>query len=101
MKKLLLVLTLITVSASAFAFRVDARVRVNGQRAEATVYNQFDRPIVCSGKLTAVDAGGRYAYGYINNTVVYPGRYVFLRANAVGYGNYFRDARANINCNWY
>lgn len=101
MKKIFLFLALTTLSISAFAFRVDARVSINNQRASATVVNQWARPIVCSGELKAVDAGARWITEWMSNIVIYPGQYAHLHATAHGYGNYLRSASARINCNWY
>ena len=98
---ILLALAITLFSSQSFAFGVRADIRFNGQTATAIVANQWNRPIVCSGQMNAMDAGGRWVSAWMNNAVIYPGNHFYMKAYVSGYGNYFRDARANVNCYWY
>lgn len=98
MKKLLLLVTLLVMSASSYAFNVHANVFINNRTAKAIVYNNWNSPIVCSGKLRAVDAYGNWTVQRMRNVTIFPGQYSYIYANVHGHNNYFVDARAKINC---
>lgn len=98
MKKLIFVLSLLVLSSTSFAFDAGAYVSIDGNRAVAEVYNQWNRPIICTGQIQAIDAFGNVANAWMRNAVIMPGRSGFIYAETYGYNNYFRDARANINC---
>ena len=100
MRYLALITMLLTLSTASFAFRVDARININNQVATAVVFNQWARPIVCSGRLFAMDAGSRWINQWMNNVMIFPGQHAYLTARVHGYGNYFREAHAEINCNF-
>ncbi|MCK5882124.1 MAG: hypothetical protein KAG61_00430 [Bacteriovoracaceae bacterium] len=101
MKKIITLIALLLITSSSYAFYINTNVYFFGNYAHAVVQNYYDRPIVCSGHLRALDSNGIYSYTYINFAVMRPGQFVYLNATAMGYGNYFRDATVNMNCDWH
>ena len=105
MKKLLgILLIVMTFSSTAQAVwqSVNAQVRVNNSSVRAKVSNVWGNAIVCRGYAYAESYYGYYANSYMNNVVIYPGRYAYVYVNA---NNPNQDpivrGWANIECAWY
>jgi hypothetical protein len=73
-KKLLLVslLSFGTIQ-SANAFFVNTNANVSPVFAQFTVWNQWARPIICSGEAYGFTYSGMRLVGYMNRVVIYPG----------------------------
>lgn len=99
-KYLLLVVLLVSFTQQAFAFNVRAFVQFNRLHAQARVFNNFNRPIICDIRATGVTYYGQYLYAYADRVIIYPGMtgYAYVYSNP---GNPFVNAFANAQCYWY
>jgi len=98
MKKIMIALaTLLTIISNTYAFQAYTQVHMNRTSATIEVINYTNRPMVCSGYAEGITIGGRFARVFMNNAVIYPGRF----ANLYIYTNnfdIFRLVRPFINC---
>lgn len=103
MKKLLVSLFFfLTFVQSSFAFWVNPRIIINPPRtyAEARVFNQWARPMVCSGQVAFQTYRGYVQYAYFNNQLIYPGQFAFAYVQTNIY-NPFTFGNGGVNCFFY
>lgn len=103
MKKLITAITLLgalTGSAKVHAFNVQAQVNFNPLKATASVYNRFNRPIICDINATGYTYYGQSLYSYMDRVVIHPGMngYAYVYSNP---GNPFVNVSGNADCYWY
>lgn len=98
MKKLLLLLALVSFNAFAYPFVSRVDIFVNQYNAIARVQNISYYPIVCNGQAFGVGRSGLYFYSYVNNLVIYPGSYVDVYVSSNNIYDPLVDARAAIGC---
>ncbi len=96
MKKFITLISLI-VSLNCLAFMMPVQVFFTPTYAEARVYNNLFRPIVCSGAVQGILSNGIPVYSYFNNMIIYPGQFGYAYAYTNFY-NPFINAFANANC---
>ena len=104
MKKLvtvfLMAVALLSTVKESHAFGVNANIQVNPVRAQAAVFNRWNRAIMCDGQVEGYTQYGNVVYAYMNRVVIYPGQYAYIYAYT-NYGNPFVNARGYANCWWY
>ncbi|HLE13042.1 MAG: hypothetical protein A2504_07460 [Bdellovibrionales bacterium RIFOXYD12_FULL_39_22] len=85
---------------TVFAFSPESYCSINRLDVTCSIYNPWDRPIICSGRADAITARGWQAFVFMYNQVLYPGtyRYMYLYSN---YYDPFVRARARLDCNWW
>ena len=89
------------ISGQAFAnsasWGANAQVYVKRDEVRATIVNQFNRPIVCSGYVYGETYSGVVLNSWVNNKVIWPRNYytVYVHSN---YRDSFTDGWSEVEC---
>lgn len=93
----------VLMGGQAFAYprtwQANAQISVRSDRITATIVNQWNRPIVCSGKVFGRTGSGVVLDSWLNSVVIWPGNYyhgyVYTHSR-----DRFVNGWANVQCRW-